>query len=187
MRKIFVIIMLALSLMTSKAEGKWEMYETKPDKVEQTPGETIFVYEDEEVMLFVNESTGLISIDPKKSIEYSKKTEYRNGESISFSLLTMAAFDLNQQRTLYCNDLCAMLTPDEKGLLLHEQIQIIGKPESVSEIRNYLRNKSGSVVFRIQTKRSGFIDIEIKTIKTLGYDDLMTGRHFDGDVDVLGL
>lgn len=179
--------MLALSLMTSKAEGKWEMCKTKPDKVEQTPGETVFVYEDEEVLLFVNESTGLISIDPKKAIEYSKKTEYRNGESLSFTLLTVAAFDLNQQRTLYYNDLFALLSPDDKGFILHETAQFIVKPESINEIRNYLRNKSGSVVFRIQTKRNGYIDIEIKTIKTLGYDDLMTGRHFDGDVDVLGL
>lgn len=33
----------------------------------------------------------------------------------------------------------------------------------------------------------GFVDYEIKTIKTLGYENTINGKHVDGDVDVLGM
>ena len=56
-----------------------------------------------------------------------------------------------------------------------------------SIVRNYLLNKSGSVVFRLNNILGEIKDIEIKTVKTLGYDDAINGKHIDGDVDVLGL
>lgn len=33
----------------------------------------------------------------------------------------------------------------------------------------------------------GFVDYEIETIKTLGYENAINGKHVDGDVDVLGM
>lgn len=33
----------------------------------------------------------------------------------------------------------------------------------------------------------GFVDYEIETIKTLGYENTINGKHVDGDVDVLGM
>ena len=52
------------------------------------------------------------------------------------------------------------------------------------DISDYLINKSGSVIFRLKNGAGEKLDIEIKTIKTLGYYDTITNRHFDGDMDV---
>ena len=56
-----------------------------------------------------------------------------------------------------------------------------------SIISDYLINKSGSVIFRLKNFLYETLDIEVKTIKTLGYEDTITNRHFDGDVDVLSM
>ena len=52
---------------------------------------------------------------------------------------------------------------------------------------DYLINISGSVIFRLKDCAVEKLDIEVNTIKTLGYYDTITTRHFDGDVDVLSM
>ena len=43
------------------------------------------------------------------------------------------------------------------------------------------------MVFRFTDINKGFVDYEIETIKTLGYENTINGKHVDGDVDVLGM
>ena len=63
----------------------------------------------------------------------------------------------------------------------------LNKMNIQSIISNNLINKSGSVVFRLKNFLYETLDIEVKTIKTLGYEDKINNRHVDGDVDVLGM
>ena len=75
----------------------------------------------------------------------------------------------------------------KSGLVLHEKIQLISNGENFRRIWDYLMTSSGRVVFRFTDINKGFVDYEIETIKTLGYDNEINGMHVDGDVDVLGL
>ena len=49
-----------------------------------------------------------------------------------------------------------------------------------------MKNNSGSMVFRLTSDKGDLLDYEIRTIKTLGYED-KNGRHWDGDIDVIGV
>ena len=99
----------------------------------------------------------------------------------------MATFDLKNNRTGYWDDVVAMQSPDKSALLLHEKIQLISNGDNFRKIWDYLLTSSGSVVFRFTDINKGYVDYEIETIKTLGYDNEINGMHVDGDVDVLGL
>ena len=101
-------------------------------------------------------------------------------------MLTIATFDLKGNRTGYYPDIIAILFPDHSGLYICD-VGELNKMNIQSIISNYLIHKSGSVIFRLKNGAGEKLDIEIKTIKTLGYYDSITNRHFDGDVDVLSM
>ena len=71
-------------------------------------------------------------------------------------------------------------------MVLLEETQILGD-NNFPKIWDYLKSSSGSMVFRLMDVNKGFVDYEIETIKTLGYENTINGKHVDGDVDVLGV
>ena len=100
--------------------------------------------------------------------------------------LTIATFDLKGNRTGYYPDVIAILFQDHSGFMIYDSANL-NKIKIQSIISDYLINKSGSVVFRLKNFLYETLDIEVKTIKTLGYEDKINNRHVDGDVDIRGM
>lgn len=172
--------------ITGGARGLWVKTRTQPDKVEQTFGDEIYYYRNDDVEVMLNESKRMICIIPLVAHDWDFIAEGIN-RNIYTTITVVATFDLKNNRTGYWDDVVAMQSPDKSALLLHEKIQLISNGENFRKIWDYLLTSSGSVVFRFTDINKGFVDYEIETIKTLGYDNEINGKHVDGDVDVLGL
>lgn len=186
MKKIFLFFILLNFAMTGEARGMWMKTRTQPDKVEQTFGDDIFYYRNDDVEMILNVSKNMICIIPLDAHDWDFVAEGEN-RNIFTTISVVATFDLNNNRTGYWDDVVAMQSLDKSSLVLHEKIQLISNGENFRKIWDYLLTSSGSVVFRFTDINKGFVDYEIETIKTLGYDNAINGMHVDGDVDVLGL
>ena len=184
-RLIFVLLALVCFAMTGEARGQWIKTRTKADKVEQTHGDEIYYYRNDDVEMIMNWSKNMIIIIPLVAHDWMFMDEGRT-QNVFLSKLTVATFDLKNNRTGYWDNVVAMQSNDKSSMILHEDTQIIAD-NNFSKIWNYLMTSSGSVVFRFVDKNEGYVDFEIETIKTLGYENTINGKHVDGDVDVLGL
>ena len=153
--------------------------------MEQTFGDDIFYYQNDNVEIMMNLNKRSIMIIPLVAHDFVFLEEGKI-QNIFLSKLTVATFDLKNNRTGYWDNIVAMRAPDKSSMILHEMTQIIGD-NNFSKIWDYLMTSSGSVVFRLMGKNKGYVDYEIETIKTLGYENTINGKHVDGDVDVLGL
>lgn len=171
--------------LTGEARGLWVKTMTKPDKVEQTHGDEIFYYQNDDVEIMMNWNQRSIMIIPLVAHDWVFLDEGKN-RNIFLSEFTVATFDLKNNRTGYWDNIVAMRSPDKSAMILHEMTQLIGD-NNFSKIWDYLMTSSGSVVFRFMDKNKGYVDYEVETIKTLGYENTINGKHVDGDVDVLGL
>lgn len=184
-RLIFVLLTLVGIAMTGEARGQWIKTRTQADKVEQTHGDEIFYYQNEDLKMMMNWNKRMIMIIPLVAHDWVFLDEGKN-QNVFLSKLTVATFDLKNNRTGYWDNIVAMQSPDKSAMVLHENIQILGD-NNFNKIWNYLMTSSGSVVFRFMDNNEGYVDFEIETIKTLGYENTINGKHVDGDVDVLGL
>lgn len=181
----FILATFIAFALACEARGLWIKTKTQADKVEQTHGDEIFYYQNDDVEIMMNWNKRSIMIIPLVAHDwvFLDEWKYRN---IFLSELTVATFDLKNNRTGYWDNIVAMRAPDKSSMILHEMTQVIGD-NNFSKIWDYLMSSSGSVVFRFMDKNKGYVDYEIETIKTLGYENTINGKHVDGDVDVLGL
>lgn len=181
----FVLATFIVFALACEARGLWIKTRTQADKVEQTHGDEIFYYQNDDVEMLLNWNDRTIMIIPLVAHDWVFLDEGKN-RNIFLSELTVATFDLKNNRTGYWDNIVAMRSPDKSAMILHEKTQFIGE-NNFSKIWDYLMSSSGSVVFRFMDKNKGYVDFEIETIKTLGYENTINGKHVDGDVDVLGL
>lgn len=184
-RLIFVLLALVGFAIAGDAQGMWIKSRTQGDKVEQTNGSDVFYYRDNDVELMINVSKRTIFLVPLIAHDWVFEVEKKN-RNVSLAISTLATFDLKNNRTGYYNNIVAMQSPDHSALIFCDEIQLVGE-NNFGKIWDYLLTSSGSVVFRLQDLYKGYVDYEIKTIKTLGYENTINGKHVDGDVDVLGL
>ena len=185
MRVLLLFLMMLLAGICH-ADNHWMKMKTRGDKVEQTPPEVVYNYEDElaQVNIFTNKR--VISRHPNNQFAWDFYREERPTATVDAVMLTIATFDLKGNRTGYYPDIIAFLVQDHSGLYIYD-MEGLNKMNIQSIISDYLINKSGSVIFRLKNCAGEKLDIEVKTIKTLGYYDTITNRHFDGDVDVLSM
>ena len=186
MRKIFVILWLWLFALTSDAQSPWIKMKVGGDKVEQIPGDIVYNYEDDKVQIGLVDNKNVLYLYPKFKWDWNYHREMRNDIALDAVMLTIATFDLKDNRTGYYQDVIAFLFQNPSCIMLRDA-KGLNEPNIYSIVRNYLLNKSGSVVFRLNNILGEIKDIEVKTVKTLGYDDAINIKHVDGDVDVLGL
>ena len=185
MRVLLFFLMLLLAGI-SHPDNHWMKMKTRGDKVEQTPPEVVYNYEDElaQVNIFTNKR--MISLHPNNQFAWDFYRDERPMGALDAVMLTIATFDLKGNRTGYYPDVIAILFQDHSGLYICD-VGELNKINIQSIISNYLINKSGSVIFRLKNCAGEKLDIEVKTIKTLGYEDTINNRHVDGDVDVLSM
>ena len=185
MRVLLLFLMMLLAGICH-ADNHWIKMEAGGDKVEQIPGDIVYNYEDElaQVNIFTNKR--MISLHPNNQFAWDFYRDERPMGALDAVMLTIATFDLKGNRTGYYPDIIAILFPDHSGLYICD-VGELNKMNIQSIISDYLINKSGSVIFRLKDCAGEKLDIEVKTIKTLGYYDTITNRHFDGDVDVLSM
>ena len=185
MRVLLLFLMMLLAGICH-ADNHWMKMKTRGDKVEQTPPEVVYNYEDElaQVNIFTNKR--MISLHPNNQFAWDFYRDERPMGALDAVMLTIATFDLKGNRTGYYPDVIAILFQDHSGLYIYD-MEGLNKMNIQSIISDYLINKSGSVIFRLKNCEGEKLDIEVKTIKTLGYYDSITNRHFDGDVDVLSM
>ena len=139
--------------------------------------------QDDASFAFVNEATATCFLNsPGRT---SARTKLR-ADGVVCTALTIATFDLKGNRTGYYPNVIAILLQDHSGLMLFD-VEGLNKINIQSIISDYLINKSGSVVFRLKNFLYETLDIEVKTIKTLGYEDKINNRHVRGDVDMRGM
>ena len=185
MRVILLFLMILLAGICH-ADNHWMKMKTQGDKVEQIPPEVVYSYEDELAQLDILTNKRMIALNPINQFAW----DFFRGESptgtVDAVMFTIATFDLKGNRTGYYPDIIAILFPDHSGLYICD-VGELNKMNIQSIISDYLINKSGSVIFRLKNCAGEKLDVEIKTIKTLGYYDTITNRHFDGDVDVLSM
>ena len=186
MRVLLLFLMMLLAGICHADNLHWMKMKTRGDKVEQTPPEVVFNYEDElaQVNIFTNKR--MISINPINQFAWDFYREERPTGTLDAVMLTIATFDLKGNRTGYYPDVIAILFQDHSGLYICD-VGELNKMNIQSIISDYLINKSGSVIFRLKNCAGEKLDIEVKTIKTLGYEDTINNRHVDGDVDVLSM
>lgn len=144
------------------------------------------MYYDENVLLCIFPSDDAITITPVYD-QLAYITTHVNGTIRHGNFATIATFDLKNNRTGYWNEVVCMVSEDKKTSICSGKLQ--GKEANssvVREIWNYIRNMSGSVIFRYSGKNGEILDYKIGTVKTLGFED-KNGRHHDGDVDVIGM
>lgn len=187
MKKIFVILGLLIFALTSDAQSPWIKMEVGGDKVEQKKGNIVYSYADDNVEISVDITDKVIAIKHKNLFSYDFVTEERDCGKLEMTSITVATFDLNGKRTGYYKDVYCLLFNDHFGFWINKLFQIKAKEIYPYYIGDYLLNKSGSVVFRLTNSLGEILDFEVKTLKTLGYEDAINGKHVDGDVDVLGL
>ena len=183
MRVLLLFLMMLLAGICH-ADNHWLKMKTDRDKVEQIPSEIVYNYEDELAQLNIFTSKRMISLNPINQFAWDYYRQERPTGIADAVKLTIATFDLKGNRTGYYNDVIAFLFPDHSGLYIYD-VEGLNKMKIQNIISDYLINKSGSVIFRLKNFLYETLDIEVKTIKTLGYYDTITNRHFDGDVDVL--
>ena len=186
MRVLLLFLMMLLAGICHADNLHWMKMKTRGDKVEQTPPEVVYNYEDElaQVNIFTNKR--MISLHPNNQFAWDFYRDERPMGALDAVMLTIATFDLKGNRTGYYPDVIAILFQDHSGLYICD-VGELNKINIQSIISNYLITKSGSVIFRLKNCSGAKLDIEVETIKTLGYYDSITNRHFDGDVDVLGM
>ena len=185
MRVLLLFLMMLLAEICH-ADNHWIKMEAGGDKVEQIPGDIVYNYQDDLVYLNIVTTQKTISLHPINQFGW----DYYRQETLTGSAdavkLTIATFDLKGNRTGYYPDVIAILFQDHSGFMIYDSANL-NKIKIQSIISDYLINKSGSVVFRLKNCLYEILDIEVKTIKTLGYEDKINNRHVDGDVDMRGM
>ena len=185
MRVILLFLMILLAGICH-ADNHWMKMKTQGDKVEQIPPEVVYNYEDELAQLNICTNKRMIALHPINQFAWDFYRDERPMGALDAVMLTIATFDLKGNRTGYYPDIIAFLVQDHSGLYIYD-MEGLNKMNIQSIISNYLINKSGSVIFRLKNCAGEKLDIEVKTIKTLGYEDTINNRHVDGDVDVLSM
>ena len=185
MRVILLFLMILLAGICH-ADNHWMKMKTQGDKVEQIPPEVVYSYEDELAQLDILTNKRMIALNPINQFAWDFYRDERPMGALDAVMLTIATFDLKGNRTGYYPDVIAILFQDHSGLYICD-VGELNKINIQSIISNYLINKSGSVIFRLKNCAGEKLDIEVKTIKTLGYEDTINNRHVDGDVDVLSM
>ena len=185
MRVLLLFLMMLLAGICH-ADNHWMKMKTRGDKVEQIPPEVVYSYEDELAQLDILTNKRMIALNPINQFAWDFYREERPTATVDAVMLTIATFDLKGNRTGYYPDIIAILFPDHSGLYICD-VGELNKMNIQSIISDYLINKSGSVIFRLTDCAGEKLDIEVKTIKTLGYEDTINNRHVDGDVDVLSM
>ena len=185
MRVLLLFLMMWLAGICH-ADNHWMKMKTRGDKVEQIPPEVVYSYEDELAQLDILTNKRMIALNPINQFAWDFFRGERPTGTVDAVMFTIATFDLKGNRTGYYPDIIAILFPDHSGLYIYD-MEGLNKMNIQSIISDYLINKSGSVIFRLKNGAGEKLDIEVKTIKTLGYYDTITNRHFDGDVDVLSM
>ena len=185
MRLLLLFLMMLLAGVCH-ADDHWLKMKTAGDKVEQISSEIVYNYEDELAQLNIFTSKRMISLNPINQFAWDYYRQERPTGIADAVKLTIATFDLKGNRTGYYDDVIAFLFPDHSGLYIYD-VDGLNKMRIQNIISEYLINKSGSVIFRLKNFLYETLDIEVKTIKTLGYYDTITNRHVDGDVDMRGM
>ena len=185
MRVILLFLMILLAGICH-ADNHWMKMKTQGDKVEQIPPEVVYNYEDELAQLNICTNKRMIALHPINQFAWDFYRDERPMGALDAVMLTIATFDLKGNRTGYYPDIIAFLVQDHSGLYIYD-MEGLNKMNIQSIISDYLINKSGSVIFRLKNCAGEKLDIEVKTIKTLGYEDTINNRHVDGDVDVLSM
>ena len=185
MRVILLFLMILLAGICH-ADNHWMKMKTQGDKVEQIPPEVVYNYEDELAQLNICTNKRMIALHPINQFAWDFYRDERPMGALDAVMLTIATFDLKGNRTGYYPDIIAFLVQDHSGLYIYD-MEGLNKMNIQSIISDYLINKSGSVIFRLKNGAGEKLDIEVKTIKTLGYEDTINNRHVDGDVDVLSM
>ena len=184
-----VLLLFLVMLLAGKCHADnlgWIKMEAGGDKVEQIPPDIVYNYQDDFAKLNIVTNKKVIYLNPNNQFAWDFYREERPTATVDAVMLTIATFDLKGNRTGYYPDVIAILFQDHSGLNKCD-VGELNKMRIQSIISDYLINKSGSVVFRLKDCAGEKLDIEVKTIKTLGYYDSITNRHFDGDVDVLSM
>ena len=185
MRVLLLFLMMLLAGICH-ADNHWIKMEAGGDKVEQIPGDIVYNYQDDLAHLNIVTTQKAISLHPINQFAWDFFRGERPTGTVDAVMFTIATFDLKGNRTGYYPDIIAILFPDHSGLYICD-VGELNKINIQSIISNYLINKSGSVIFRLKNCAGEKLDIEVKTIKTLGYEDTINNRHVDGDVDVLSM
>lgn len=184
MRRIFLLVMLVAAV--SVYGQRWEKTIVPGDKVEQTSPTEAWLYSDENVLMVIMPYSDAFSISPINDNVALVRTRER-GVTFSGTTCTIAAFDNKQQRTGYWTQVLLIASEADKALISSDKLQLYEENKNCSwEIFRHMKDKSGSMVFRLTSDKGDLLDYEIRTIKTLGYDD-KNGRHWDGDIDVIGV
>ena len=184
--RILLLFLMMLLAVICHADNHWMKMKTQGDKVEQIPPEVVYNYEDELAQLDILTDKRMISLSPINQFAWDFYRDERPMGTLDAVMLTIATFDLKGNRTGYYPDVIAILFPDHSGLYICD-VGELNKMRIQDIISDYLINKSGSVIFRLKNCAGEKLDIEVKTIKTLGYYDTITYRHFGGDADVLSM
>ena len=186
MRVLLLFIMMLLAGICHADNLGWIKMEAGGDKVEQIPPDIVYNYQDDFAKLNIVTNKKVIYLNPNNQFAWDFFRGERPTGTLDAVMLTIATFDLKGNRTGYYPDVIAILFQDHSGLFICDAEEL-NKMRIQSIISDYLINKSGSVIFRLKDCAGEKLDIEVKTIKTLGYYDSITNRHFDGDVDVLSM
>ena len=186
MRVLLLFLMMWLAGVCHADNLQWIKMEAGGDKVEQIPPDIVYNYQDDFAKLNIVTNKKVIYLNPNNQFAWDFFRGERPTGTLDAVMLTIATFDLKGNRTGYYPDIIAILFPDHSGLYIYD-MEGLNKMNIQSIISDYLINKSGSVIFRLKNCAGEKLDIEVKTIKTLGYYDTITNRHFDGDVDVLSM
>ena len=186
MRVLLLFLMMLLAEICHADNLQWIKMEAGGDKVEQIPPDIVYNYQDDLAKLNIVTNKKVIYVNPVNQFAWDFFRGERPTGTLDAVMLTIATFDLKGNRTGYYPDIIAFLVQDHSGLYLYD-MEDLNKMNIQSIISDYLINKSGSVIFRLKNCAGEKLDIEVKTIKTLGYYDSITNRHFDGDVDVLSM
>ena len=186
MRVLLLFLVMLLAGICHADNLGWIKMEAGGDKVEQIPPKVVYSYEDELTQLGILTNKRMIALNPINQFAWDFYREERPTATVDAVMLTIATFDLKGNRTGYYPDVIAILFPDHSGLYICD-VGELNKMRIQDIISDYLINKSGSVIFRLKNCAGEKLDIEVKTIKKLGYYDTITNRHFDGDVDVLSM
>ena len=186
MRVLLLFLMMLLAVICHADNLGWIKMEAGGDKVEQIPPDIVYNYQDDFAKLNIVTNKKVIYLNPNNQFAWDFFRGERPTGTLDAVMLTIATFDLKGNRTGYYPDIIAILLQDHSGLYICD-MEGLNKMNIQSIISDYLINKSGSVIFRLKNCAGEKLDIEVKTIKTLGYYDTITNRHFDGDVDVLSM
>ena len=185
MRRIFLLVMSVFVSVCISAQ-RWTNGVTKGDKVEQKPSSDYWLYEDENTSFFyiVNDVTFILEL-PNDKVRLIN-SQNGQGTPVTACFGIIATFDKDQNRTNYWKDVIFIKSETNNSLLCSNDVQLEENKNVIRLMWRWLKDKSGSMVIRLKGVDKYFIDTEIRTIKTLGYED-KNGRHWDGDIDVIGV